>query len=296
MLLIGSLLALISGMLNAGAAALEKREGMRSGTRHKGVRLLAVLARRPLWLLAMALSAVAWVAEAASLALAPVPVVATVRNAGRGLLVVGGGRWLEEHFTRIELAGVVLASAGGALTAASAAHTEVARRPLSNVTELAVGMTCLLGAAAVASSCSWLARKGPVQARASGVATGAAVGLLFAGTGVFTKEIGDRFALYGTGALPSVVASASLWMMLVMAAWSQSLLQQAFRLANAATVSAANASVASLGLIGAGFAIYGQAVPSGAGAALLGGGIVVSLTGTALLLGARPPGGASVAS
>ena len=57
MLVIGSLLALISGMLNAGAAALEKREGMRSGTGRKGFRLLAVLARRPLWLLAMASAA-----------------------------------------------------------------------------------------------------------------------------------------------------------------------------------------------------------------------------------------------
>jgi len=296
MLVIGSLLALISGMFNAGAAALEKREGMRSGTGQKGFRLLAVLARRPLWLLAMALSAVAWVAEAASLALAPVPVVATVRNAGRGLLVVAGGRWLEEHFSRLELAGVVLASAGGALTTASAAHTEVARRPLSNLTEVAVGVTCLVGAGVVAWSASWLAGDDPARAKASGVATGAAVGLLFAGTGVFTKEIGDRFALYGARGLQSVVASAGLWMMLVMATWSQSLLQQAFRKANAATVSAANASLASLGLIGAGFAFYGQAIPRGAGAVLLVGGIAVSLTGTALLLGARPAGSARVAN
>jgi hypothetical protein len=294
MLVIGSLLALISGMLNAGAAALEKREGMRSGTGPKGFRLLAVLARRPLWLLAMPLSAVAWVAEAASLALAPVPVVATVRNAGRGLLVVGGRRWLEEHFSRLELAGVVLASAGGALTTASAAHTAVTRRPLSNLTELAVGVTCLVAAGAVARCGSWLAGDDPGRARASGVVTGAAVGLLFAGTGVFTKEIGDRFALHGAGAVVPVVASAGLWLMLAMAAWSQSLLQQAFRKANAATVSAANASVASLGLIGAGFALYGQALPRGTDAVALVGGITISLTGTALLLGARSPDGASV--
>src|SRR5580658_4061644 len=157
MLVIGSLLAVISGMLNAGAAALEKREGIRSGTGLKGFRLLAVLARRPLWLLAMALSALAWAAEAASLALAPVPVVATVRNAGRGLLVVGGARWLEENFSRLELAGVVLASAGGALTTASTAHTGVSRRPLSNLTELAVGASCLVGAGAVTWCASWLA-------------------------------------------------------------------------------------------------------------------------------------------
>ena len=36
MLVLGSLLALISGMLNAGAAALEKQEGMRNATGRKG--------------------------------------------------------------------------------------------------------------------------------------------------------------------------------------------------------------------------------------------------------------------
>jgi hypothetical protein len=173
MLVIGSLLALISGMFNAAAAALEKWEGMRSGTGRKRARLLAALARRPLWLFAMALSALAWVAGAASL--------------------------------------------------------------------------------------------------------------------------GDRFAVDGAGALRSVATSTGLWLMLAMAAWSQSLLQQAFRKANAATVSATNASVA-LGLIGAGFALYGQVVPRGAGAVALVAGISVSLTGTAMLLGSRPPGRLSAAS
>jgi hypothetical protein len=228
---------------------------------------------------------VAWLAEAAALALAPVPVVATVRNSGRGLLVVAGGRWLEEHFTRLEVGGVALASAGGALTTLSAAHTAVTRRPLSNLTELAVGLTCLVGAGLVAWCGSRLERLGPARARVPGVATGAAVGLLFAGTGVFTKEIADRFALYGARSLPALAASAGVWLMLVMAAWSQSLLQEAFRKTNAATVSAANASVASLGLVGAGFALYGQVVPRGAAALALAGGVAVSLIGTAMLLG-----------
>ena len=258
--------------------------------------MLAGLARRPLWLVAMALSALAWSAEAASLTLAPLPVVATVRNAGRGLLVVGGGRWLEEHFSRLEVAGVVLASGGGALTTASVAHTGVTRRPLSNLTELAVGLSCLVGAGAVTWCASWFAGSDPARARASGVTTGAAVGLLFAATGVFTKEIGDRFAIKGASALASVVTSAGLWLMLTMAVWSQGLLQQGFRNANAATVSAANASVASLGLIGAGFALYGQVVPTGTGAVALVGGIAVSLTGTAMLLGARSPGRPRAAS
>ncbi len=289
MVLVGSLLALISGMFNATAAWLEKREGMRTATASRGLRLLAALARRPAWLVAMVISALAWVGEAAALALAPVPVVATLRNAGRGLLVVGGGRWLDERFSRPELVGVALATAGGIITAVGAAHSAVVRKPLSNGAELAVGATCMLAAGLVASfSSRWASAPGEHRRRAAGVATGAAVGLLFAGTGVFTKEIGDRFALYGVGGLTAVLPSAGLWLMVLMSVWAQSLLQQAFRRANAASVSATNASVASLGLIAAGFVLYRQDLPAGAGAGLLIGGVVVSLAGTALLLGSRP--------
>jgi hypothetical protein len=333
MLVVGSLLALLSGMFNAGAAALEKREGMRVPGR-SGFRLLAALARRPVWLLAMALSSLAWVAEAASLALAPIPVTATLRNAGRGLLVVGGGRWLGERFSRLELLGVAMASAGGVLTAISVVNSGVSRKLLSNLTQFEVGIIFMLAAGIVAGLANWsggfgrsrgfgrrrakeahpadqdkakyavpakdtlpardtLPRGNPGREKAAGIAMGAAVGLLFAGTGVFTKEVGDRFAVYGFGALGSVLASSGLWMMLGMTIWAQSLLQQAFRHANAASVSAVNASVASLGLIGAGFVLYGEKVPHGAAAVLLVAGIAVSLAGTALLLGARPVSAAS---
>ena len=295
MLVIGSILALVSGMLNAGAAALEKREGMRIPGR-SGFRLLAALTRRPLWLLAMGLSSLAWVAEAASLALAPIPVTATLRNAGRGLLVVGGGRWLGERFSRPELLGVAMASAGRALTAISVVNSGVSRKLLSNLTQLLVGVTFMVAAGIVVALATRFGRRrgkeappaDPGREKAAGIAIGGAVGLLFAGTGVFTKEIGDRFAVYGLGAFKSVLASTGLWMMLAMTVWAQSLLQQAFRRANAASVSAVNASVASLGLIGAGFVLYGENVPRGAAAVLLICGIVVSLAGTALLLGARP--------
>jgi hypothetical protein len=113
---------------------------------------------------------------------------------------------------------------------------------------------------------------------------GIAVGLLFSGTGVFTKEVGDRFALYGLGGVPALAASPGLWLMLTMAVWSQSLLQQGFRRANAASVAAANASVAAMGLIAAGFVLYHEAFPGGGSAALLLGGIIVSLLGTGLLV------------
>ena len=291
-------------MLNATAAWLEKREGMRTATTRSGMRLLAALARRPAWLAAMVLSALAWVGEAASLALAPVPIVATLRNAGRGLLVVGGGRWLNERFSRLEILGVALASGGGIITAIGAANSKVVHKPLSNWTEIVVGASCILAAGVVSGLSSRLSpsRLSPSRLspsglgatgddhrrKAAGIATGAAVGLLYAGTGVFTKEIGDRFAIYGIGGLTAVLSSAGLWLMVLMSVWAQSLLQQAFRRANAASVSAANASVASLGLIGAGFALYHQGLPGGAGTALLLGGIIVSVAGTLLLVGSKP--------
>jgi hypothetical protein len=290
-LVLGSLLALVSGMLNAVAAALEKHQGMRTGHDRRGLLLLAALARRPLWLLAMAISASAWVCEAASLALAPVPVTATLRNAGRGLLVVGGGRWLEETFTRLELAGVVLASLGGAFTAVGAAGSTVVRRPLSNLTQVLVGLACAAGALFISRASEWLSRTATTDGRrrrSAGVATGAAVGVLYAATGVFTKEIGDRFAVFGAGGIVAVAASASLWLMIAMSVWAQSLIQHAFRRANAASVSAANATVASLGLVAAGFLLYGEKVPSGLDTVWLFGGMGLALAGTFLLISARP--------
>jgi hypothetical protein len=227
MLLIGSLLALLSGMFNAAAAALEKREGMRTGLGRTGFGLLAALARRPAWLLAMALSALAWAGEAASLALAPVPVTATLRNAGRGLLVVGGARWLKERFTVPELIGVILASAGGVITAISVVNSEVPRKLLSNVTQLLVGAGCMLATFLVAALSRWLAGDGRRRAakgrsvshrreNVAGLVMGAAVGTLFAGTGVFTKEVGDRFAVYGLGGLKAVLLMTGTWMMVAM--------------------------------------------------------------------------------
>jgi drug/metabolite transporter (DMT)-like permease len=284
MLFLGSLLALVSGIANAAAAGIEKHQGMHVGTDHAGLRLLAALARRPLWLLAIVLSGLAWVAEASSFAFAPVPAVATLRNAGRGLLVVGGGRWLDEQFSRLEVVGVVLASGGGVLTAMASANAKVVKHPLSNLTEVAVAALCVVAAAVVSNLPRLFPNRLPKAGQATGIAIGVAVGLLFAGTSVFTKEVGDRFALYGTGALEDLAASAGLWLMLAMAVWSQSLVQQAFRRANAATVSAANTSVSSLGLITAGFLLYGEDFPTGSKAVLLVVGIVVSVVGTALLV------------
>jgi drug/metabolite transporter (DMT)-like permease len=289
---LGSLLAIVSGILNFTAAILEKREGMKVLSSHRGRRFLFVLARRPAWVLAIAISAVAWVAEAASLALAPVTTVATLRNAGRGLLVVGGGRWLHERFSRWELVGVALASVGGAMTAIAGVDTSLSRRALCNLDQLTFGAGCAALAAVVAWAGPALEHRGAVGSgrrwKGSGPLSGVAVGLLFAATGVFTKEISDRVATYGAGSVRLILLSPAPWMMLLMAAWAQSLLQEGFRRANVAVVSSAAAAVASLGLICAGFTLYGERVAHASFAVALAGGTAISLLGTVMLLLFRP--------
>jgi hypothetical protein len=290
---VGCLLAIVSGMLNITAALLEKREGMRVLPALRGWRFLVVLVRRPAWVLALAISAIAWVAEAASFTLAPVATVATLRNAGRGLLVVGGARWLQERFSRWELVGVALACVGGAVTAIAGVDTSASRRPLSNLDQLGFAAACATLAALVAGAGPALGHRavmgsGARRWRTSGALSGMSVGLLFAATGVFTKEISDRVATYGVASVRLIVLSPAPWMMLLMAAWAQSLLQEGFRRANVAAVSSAAAAVSSLGLICAGFALYGEQVVHTSFVVVLAGGAAMSLLGTVMLLFFRP--------
>lgn len=274
-MVMGGLLALFCGLANAGAAALEKHEGQAIGGGWHGWALLARLATRGRWLAAMALSAVAWAAEAAALALAPVPLVTTARSAGRGFLVVAGRRWLGERYGALEVVawGSTLA---GSVTTALAVTASVQRAPLGAGDQLVVATVSAAVTFAV-SRC---------HGRASGIGAGVAVGVLFAATGIFTKAIGDAVAVRGAGALGVILAMPGLWSMCCFTIWAQGLLQQAFLRANAASVAAASAAVSSVGLVVAGFALFGEAWPRGWRAAALVVGVAASVTGTALLAAA----------
>src|SRR5579863_1798071 len=150
MFFLGSAFALICGLANCAAAALEKREMLNVGVGARGLALLAVLARRPWWLLAMALSLLAWIAEAGSLGLVAIPVVTSLRSLGRGGLVVIGHRWLGERFAKVELAGVILLAIGGVLVASSVITSGAASPPLSNVTEVVLALVLAVPAALLA--------------------------------------------------------------------------------------------------------------------------------------------------
>jgi hypothetical protein len=272
MFLLGSALALICGLANSAAAALEKREMMQVGVGERGLRLLATLAQRRWWLLAMALSLLAWAAEAGSLGLVPVPVVTSLRSLGRGGLVVAGHRWLGERFTRIELAGVGLLGVGGVLVASSVITRGAAAPPLSNLTEVLTAVVLSVPAALLARS-------------RSGILKGAAVGILFVATGVFTKEIADRVVRDGGAAIVKLLITPGPYLMIALSAWSLSLIQHAFARANAASVSAASTTVSANGLILAGVLLYGEPLAHGAGLVPMVAGIVLSAAGAVALAG-----------
>ena len=273
MVILGSILAVVCGVSNSAAAVLEKLESVRA-TERSGLRLMGALVRRGWWLLAMALSVVGWVSEAFSLALAPVPVVTSLRGAGRGTLVLAGHRWLGERFGRLELIGVGLLVAGGAVVTVSAAGGSIPHQPLSNVTELALGA----GAAVLAAVLSLSKR---------GLVAGAAVGVMFVATGVYTKEIGDRFAALGLAAVPALAATPGPWLMIALSVWSIGKMQGAFRQANAASVSAANTTVSSNGLIVAVAALYHEPYPGGLMLVVMVVGLIVTAAGAvALAVGA----------
>ncbi|MHB1929015.1 MAG: hypothetical protein ACYCUG_06265, partial [Acidimicrobiales bacterium] len=269
MLIAGSLLALLCGVANSAAAAIEKRESVRAPG-GAGLRLLAQLARRWWWLVAMGLSVVGWVSEAGGLALAPVAVVATLRSTGRGGLVLFGHRWLGEHFTRRELIGVAMLAVGGIVVALSAGGNGPPERPLANAVEvelaaIVVAVTLLLR----------LSRRG--------VVAGAAVGVLYAATGIYTKEIGDRVARLGAAAVPGLLASPGPWLMVAMSVWAISVTQRAFRRANAASVSAASTTVSGLGLIFASAVVYERRLAPLALAVPFAVGLLLSVLGAGLL-------------
>ena len=222
----------------------------------------------------MALSLLAWTAEAGSLALVAIPVVTSLRSLGRGGLIVIGHRWLGERFTRVELAGVILLAVGGVLVASSVVTSGAADPPLSDLTEVLVAL-------AVAAPAALLARS------RSGIFMGAAVGLLFVATGVFTKEISDRVVRDGLGGSVNVLLTPGPWLMIVLSVWSLSLIQHAFTRANAASVSAASTTVSANGLILAGVLLYHQQLATGGELVPLVLGIVLSAIGAVALAGSE---------
>src|SRR5438105_3708170 len=247
MALIGTLLAVGSGIGYGTSAALQKREASKKRVPLR--KLLLALAKRRPWLLAMLLEALSWGAQVIALSHAPVAVVIPLLQLGTGVLVVIGMRWLGERFGWMEMAavGVIVVGSAAAFTSAG---TKVSRTSLGVIPQVLIGLVAL----AAASLALW---------RRLGITYGIAAGFLYAGTTIFSKEIGDAFTTRGAGAVPRLAASPAPWMLIVLTIVAAAFIQAGFQRANAASVVAAMTSIDTAGPILAGFLLYHEPYPSG---------------------------------
>jgi drug/metabolite transporter (DMT)-like permease len=266
--ILGAVLAIVTGFGFSAAALLQKHEALRANV--TPARLLGALVRRWRWLAAILLSVVAWVAQVAALTLAPVALVIPLVGTGTAFLVVGGMHWLGERFGRMELIGVATIAAGGALAAVGASAVPVAHRALPFATQLLLGAVALVAA-------------GVALVRRDGISLGIAAGCLYAGATILSKEVGDRFADHGLHAVWLLVASPTIWELAILAIGGLWLEQAAFQRANAASVGAAITALDTTGPILAGFVLYHERFPAGPRGILLGGGITLALAGMLLL-------------
>jgi drug/metabolite transporter (DMT)-like permease len=266
--LAGTVLSLVAGAGSSLAAALQKREALRVDA--PVATILGRLARRPLWLAAMALDASAWGVLAAAMALAPIAVVLPLQGAGNALLVPIGIRLLGERYRGGETLAVLAALAGAAVVTAAGAAVETARAPLP--------AAALWAVAAVAVAGAFLTSR-----LKSGVACGATAGLLYSGTAIFTKEVGSRFAEEGAGAVTTLALSPTAWLFLMIGLAALAFIQSGFRRDNAAKVASVMTAIATAVPVLAGFLLYGEKLPRGGAGALLASGLALSLAGMVAL-------------
>jgi multidrug transporter EmrE-like cation transporter len=260
----GAFLAVAAGAGSSLAAALQKREALRVDA--PVLTILGRLARRPLWLVAMALDASSWGVLAAAMALAPIAVVLPLQGAGTALLVPIGIRLLGEKYHRHETLAILAVLAGAVAVTIAAAGLDAAKSALPGPALWAVAGVAIL-AAFLASRLK------------SGLACGATAGLLYAGTAIFTKEVGTRFADRGLAALASLALWPTAWAFLLIGLAALAFIHTGFRRSNAATVASVMMAIATALPVLCGFVLYGERIPQGAPGALLALGLVLSLAG-----------------
>jgi hypothetical protein len=168
-----------------GAVVLYAIEGRHVSAEH-GLRLSLVrqIARRPLWLAALALDGLGWPFQLLALSLAPLTVVQPTLSVGLLLLLAVGARRLGEHVGRLEVAATV-AIVGGVTGLALAAP------PHSNATPDPVPLALLLGALVLLCAAPYaLRRRREVGAGTMIVAAGSA----FTATALSSKLLTDELA------------------------------------------------------------------------------------------------------
>jgi hypothetical protein len=206
---------LVGGVAAAAAAAacfnaavvLYALEGRYVSTEH-GLRLSLVreIARRPMWLAAVALDGLGWPFQLLALSLAPLTVVQPTLSVGLLLLLVVGARRLGEHVGRLEVVATV-AIIGGVTGLALAAPPHSSARPDPVALAVVLGVLVLLTAAPYA-----LRRRGEVGAGVMIVAAGSAFTATALSSKLLTDELarGHVLAALAWGAGTALVAAIGL--------------------------------------------------------------------------------------
>jgi len=271
-LLLGAVIAVLTGVAYNAAAALQKHEALQVPYAKAGI--LVSLVKRKVWVAATILSLLAWVGQVAALALAPIALVVPLLAIGSAVLVVLGVVYLRERFRLVELIGVAFIVIGAAAASGAESGSTASRIHLGNSEQILIAVVAI-GAAAIVSRSS------------SGLALGAASGIGFAAVALFSKEVGDRFADRGFAAVPHLLAGPTPWLLLAVTIPALSLLQAGFQRANAASVMAALAVPEAIGPLIAGFSLYHERYPHGAAAAILPAGLMCAVIGSVLLARGR---------
>jgi len=265
---LGLAMAVLAGMGFSVAAAMQKHEALRFD--EAPFRLLQRLARRWLWLAAMVVDVGSWVAQATALALAPIAVAVPLMGLGTALLVALGVIALHERFTVGEVLAIGMTVTGASGAAVASGRSLPARASLDPWVQVGVATIAIVASFAIA------------RVR-SGAAYGLAAGVLYAASAVFTKEVGDRFAVLGWGAVGELAKSPAPWLLIPLGLIALAYVMSGFRLANAAAVLATLSAVDSVGLILAGFLLYHERYPVGGAGVLLAASLVTSLMGIVLV-------------
>lgn len=243
---IGLLLALVSALAVNWAYAKEHdaAASMPRFSPRQPVRFVRTLLADSRWRIAFGAETAGWIVYVAALRLAPLSLVQAVCAGGIAVLAFLSAGGHPSRLARREQVAVIVAFVGLVLLALSLVNSTQSDLP-PNPPGVALWILCCAGAAIV------LALVPFSLARAA--ALGLAAGLLFA-----DGDISAKLVVYGGGWLAAIVA------LIVCYGLGTSLLQGAFQHGDALTAAGLATLATNAVPITAGFAVFGETLPSGA--------------------------------
>ena len=276
-----AVLAALAAAASFGVAAALQHRQARLTPQAGGVRLLARLAARPLWLAGIALAAVAYGLQALALAFGPLALVAPIVATDLLFALPVAARWSRPLRGRDWL-GCVLAAGGiAAFLAAAPPSPGKSDAPARDwlLAFAVVGLVCALALAAgrLATTPAGRPATGPVRAAVTAAAAGAVFGL----TAAVTLSLTRLLRAVGLGA---TLAHWQPWALLALGAAGLLLSASAFQAGALATSLPVMDTVEPMSGVLLGTLLFGErlaASPAGITAQL--GGAVAAIAGIALL-------------